>query len=82
MSLKAHGYNTVRKKEKKIRDHTLLMQQMLAIAGFHADDSSPSPKLDMFPYTSQPDFASWIQEAATLHTCQKCFNGQSKKLET
>jgi hypothetical protein len=58
------------------------MKRMLAIAGFHADDSSPSPKLDMFLDTSQPDFASWIQEAATLHTCQKYFNRQSRELET
>jgi hypothetical protein len=36
----------------------------------------------MFPDTSQPDFASWIQEAATLHTCQKYFNRQSRELET
>jgi hypothetical protein len=34
------------------------MQLMLAIAEFHADDSSPSLKLDMFLDTSQLDFAS------------------------
>lgn len=37
---------------------------MLAISGFHATDSSPSPKLDMFLGTDPVDCASLIQEAA------------------
>jgi hypothetical protein len=54
------------------------MQPMLAISGFHANDSSPSPKLDTSPDTSQPDCASWILEAATSYTF---FKEPEKKLK-
>lgn len=37
---------------------------MLAISGFHVNDSSPSPELDKSPGISLLGYASWNQAAA------------------
>lgn len=48
----------------------LQMPLMPAIAEFHVNDSSPSPKLDMSPNIVQLGYVSWNQEAAIIPKSQ------------